>query len=199
MKNERKLIWTSVFTAIGASLCCIAPVLALISGATGIASTFSWMEPLRPYLIAITVLVLGFAWYQHLKTQKEIDCNCETDQKPSFMQSRKFLVFITLFAGLMTAFPYYSSIFYTDNSKEQIDVLQENVVQITYKVEGMTCTSCEEHVVHSVNELDGIISVFASYEEADAIVKFDKSKASEEKVAEAIQTNGYKVLSAKKD
>lgn len=162
------------------------------------ASTFSWMEPLRLYLIGITLLVLGFAWYQHLKTKKEIDCNCETDQKPSFIQSRKFLVFITLFAGLMTAFPYYSSIFYADNPKEQSDVLQEDVVQITYQVEGMTCTSCEEHVMHAVNKLDGIISVFASYENADAVVKFDKSKVSEEKVAEAIQTTGYEVLSAKK-
>ncbi len=72
MKKDGKLIWTSIIAAIGASLCCITPVLALISGVSGIASTFSWLEPLRPYLIGITVLVLAFAWYQKLKPKKEI-------------------------------------------------------------------------------------------------------------------------------
>ncbi|MDZ7646572.1 MAG: hypothetical protein U5K54_05000 [Cytophagales bacterium] len=46
---------------------CITPVLALISGVGGIAATFSWLEPVRPYLIGITTLVLGFAWYQELE------------------------------------------------------------------------------------------------------------------------------------
>ena len=74
MKNNNKLISTSIITPIAASLCCVTPVLALIAGTSGIASTFSWLEPFRPYLIGLTVLVLGFAWYQKLKPQKEIDC-----------------------------------------------------------------------------------------------------------------------------
>ena len=83
-KNESsKLLGAGLLTAATASLCCITPVLALISGTTGLASTFSWMEPFRPYLIGITVLVLAFAWYQKLKpkTQEEIDCACYEDEK----------------------------------------------------------------------------------------------------------------------
>ena len=49
MKSENKLIGTSLLTAIAASLCCMTPVLALIAGTSGIASTFSWIEPFRPY------------------------------------------------------------------------------------------------------------------------------------------------------
>ena len=71
MKSENKLIGAGLLTAITASLCCITPVLALIAGTSGIASTFSWIEPFRPYLIGLTILVLGFAWYQKLKSQKE--------------------------------------------------------------------------------------------------------------------------------
>ena len=89
MKSENKLIGAGLLTAITASLCCITPVLALIAGTSGIASTFSWIEPFRPYLIGLTILVLGFAWYQKLKPQKEIDCDCETDEKPKFIQSKK--------------------------------------------------------------------------------------------------------------
>ena len=64
MKSENKLIGAGMLTAITASLCCITPVLALIAGTSGIASTFSWIEPFRPYLIGLTFLVLGFAWYR---------------------------------------------------------------------------------------------------------------------------------------
>jgi mercuric ion transport protein len=81
MKSENKLAGLGLLTAISASLCCITPVLALLAGTSGLASAFSWLDPLRPYLIGLTVLVLGFAWYQKLKPQKQMDCNCDIQQK----------------------------------------------------------------------------------------------------------------------
>ena len=91
---------------------------------TGAASAFSWLEPLRPYLIGFTVLVLGFAWYQKLAPRaigasKEIASDCETDdlssgkvKKAPFLHSKLFLGIVTVFAIAMTAFPHYASIFY---------------------------------------------------------------------------------------
>ncbi|MEC3965274.1 hypothetical protein VM932_07290, partial [Muricauda sp. SYSU M86414] len=42
-----------LFMAMGAALlssfCCITPVLALVAGTSGLASTFSWLDPIRPY------------------------------------------------------------------------------------------------------------------------------------------------------
>jgi len=90
MKSGNKLIGAGLLTAVSASLCCITPVLALIAGTSGMASTFSWIEPFRPYLLGLTFLVLGFAWYQKLKPKKEIDCECETDEKPKFSQTKSF-------------------------------------------------------------------------------------------------------------
>ena len=88
MVTDGKLIGTGLLTAIAASLCCITPVLALIAGTSGLASTFSWLEPFRPYFIGLTILVLAFAWYQKLKPQKKIDCNCETTEKSNFMKTK---------------------------------------------------------------------------------------------------------------
>ena len=118
MKSDNKLIGTGLLTAITASLCCITPVLALIAGTSGIASTFSWIEPFRPYLIGLTILVLGFAWYQMLKPKKEIDCECETDEKPKFTQSKTFLGIITVFINLFGDICYalFSSYFFSDSS-----------------------------------------------------------------------------------
>ncbi len=130
MKSEDKLMSAGLLTAITASLCCITPVLDLIAGTSGIASTFSWIEPFRPYLMGLTILVLGFAWYQQLKPRKEIDCECETDEKPKFMQSKTFLGIVTLFAIVMLTFPYYSEIFYPHIQK-QIVVVKKSDIKTT--------------------------------------------------------------------
>ncbi len=193
MSTDKKLIGTTIVAAIAASLCCIVPVLALIAGTSGIASTFSWVAPLRPYLIALTILVLVFAWYLKLKPQKqEIDCDCE-DEKPKFINSKKFLVLVTVFAGLMLSFPYYAQIFYPNINKEVVYASDSYIDEIKYDVIGMTCTGCEIHIESEVNKLDGIIEVKADYQQANAIVRYDKSKITSDKVKEAILSTGYKI------
>ena len=199
-KKINKLVGAGVLSAVTASLCCITPVLALISGASGVASTFSWMEPARPYLIGITVLVLGFAWYQKLKPRiaEEIQCDCEKDEKKPFMQTKTFLGIVTVFAGLMLAFPHYAHIFYPSNDKKEVVIVNASDIQtVTFDVKGMTCNSCASHVEYDVNKLSGIISVDASYEKATAKVEFDQSKVSLVQIEESINGTGYKVVGRK--
>ena len=188
-----------MLTAITASLCCITPVLALIAGTSGIASTFSWVEPFRPYLIGLTVLVLGFAWYQKLKPLNEIDCECETDEKPKFIQSKTFLGIVTVFAIVMLAFPYYSGMFYSNTEKQIIIVDRSDIKTMEFKIRGMTCASCEEHVNHEVNKLNGIVTSEASYENGNAIIAFDRTKTTEVEIEKAINATGYKVTSKKEN
>jgi len=197
MIGDKKLVGTSVLTALAASICCITPVLAVLAGTTGLASTFSWIEPFRPYLIGFTILVLAFAWYQKFKpkTKAEIDCECE-DEKSNFINSKGFLFLITLFAGAMLAFPNYSHIFYSspDTSKEIVYVEQSNAKEIRITIEGMTCTGCEAHIESEVNKLDGILKVDADYEAANTIVKYDETKVDLEKIETAILSTGYKIV-----
>ena len=199
MKSDNKLIGTGLLTAITASLCCITPVLALIAGTSVIASTFSWIEPFRPYLIGLTILVLGFAWYQKLKPQKEIDCECETDEKPKFIQSRKFLGIVTVFVIVILAFPYYSGIFYPNTEKQIIVVDKSDIKTTEFKISGMTCASCEEHVNHEVNKLNGIVNSTVSYENGNAIVEFEKTKTNETEIEKAINSTGYQVTDKKEN
>ncbi len=198
-KTSNKAAYAGIFTAIAASICCITPVLALIAGTSGIASTFSWVEPFRPYLIGITIFVLVFAWYQKLrrKTQEEIDCACDDVAKPSFWQSKTFLSIVTVFAGLMLAFPYYSNMFYAQPKNEVVYVSQSNILKHIFDVEGMTCSGCEAHVESEVNKLDGILSVKASFEGANTVVEYYKSKVDLAAIRKAIISTGYKVIDTK--
>ena len=199
MKSDNKLIGTGLLTAITASLCCITPVLALIAGTSVITSTFSWIEPFRPYLIGLTILVLGFSWYQKLKPQKEIDCECETDEKPKFIQSRKFLGIVTVFVIVILAFPYYSGIFYPNTEKQIILVDKSDIKTTEFKISGMTCASCEEHVNYEVNKLNGIVNSTVSYENGNAIVEFEKTKTNETEIEKAINSTGYQVTDKKEN
>ncbi|CAI8151867.1 mercuric transport protein MerTP [Flavobacteriaceae bacterium] len=197
---KSKLALTSLLTAITASLCCITPVLALIAGTSGVASTISWIEPFRPYLIGLTILVLLFAWYQKLKPEKEIDCGeCETDEKPKFIQSKTFLGFVTVFAIVMLAFPYYSGMFYPNTEKQILVVNKSDIKTVEFKISGMTCVSCEEHINHEVNKLNGIVNSNSSYKKGNAIIEFDKTKTSEREIENAIKSTGYKVTHKKEN
>jgi len=199
MKTDSKLIGAGLLTAIAASLCCITPVLALLAGTSGLASTFSWLEPFRPYFIGLTILVLGFAWYQKLKPKKQIDCNCEKEEKPKFIQTKKFLGIITVFAIVMLAFPYYSGIFYPKTEKQIIVIDKSNIQKVEFTISGMTCASCEEHVNHEVNKLKGIINSTASYEKGNAFVEFDNSQTSINEIEKAINSTGYSVTNKKEN
>ncbi|CAA9197652.1 mercuric transport protein MerTP [Flavobacterium sp. NPDC079362] len=197
MKIENKLLGTGIMTAIAASICCITPILALIAGTSGVASSFSWLEPARPYFIGLTILVLGFAWYQKIKPKKQIDCNCDVEKKQTFIQSKTFLAIVTVFAGLMLAFPSYAHIFYPEAQKQTVAINNSNTKIIEFGISGMTCTSCEEHVNHEVSKLSGIIKATTSYEKKNAIVEFDNSKTNITEIEKAINATGYTITEKK--
>jgi mercuric ion transport protein len=186
----KKQVLLSLFTALSASLCCITPVLTIAAGTSGIASTLSWIDPLRPYFISATVLVLGLAWVQAFSSKKEDDCGCE--QKTSFFQSKKFLGIVTVFALLIVSFPSYSKLFRSNNSAPMIQD-QGNKTKIEFAVKGMTCISCELHIENEVKKLSGVSYVKGSYEKGSAIVEFDNKKVDKDKIITAINSTGYKV------
>ncbi len=94
--SEKKWIGAGLLAAVAASLCCITPVLAVLGGLGGIASTFSWLDPLRPYLIGFAVIAIGYAWYNYFKLKNTDDCDCDIDEKPKWYQTKGFLIGITI-------------------------------------------------------------------------------------------------------
>ena len=198
-KTSKKAAYTGLFAAIAASSCCIPPVIALIAGVGGSASALSWMEPFRPYLIGLAVVAIGYAWYNYYKLKNTDDCDCEIGEKPRWFQTKGFLICITLFAVVSIAFPYYASIFYPDNKKEVVIVNQSNIQTLNFDIKGMTCASCEQHVTHAINELEGIVNVASSFEKANAKVEFDNSKTTKEDIEKAINSTGYKVTGKKEN
>lgn len=201
-----KLIGLGVLSAVAASLCCVTPVLAIIAGSAGLASSFSWLAPARPYLIGITVIVLAFAWYRKLKPVKpsaasseDVDCTCEEDQHPSFSKSKAFLLIITIFAILALTFPYYGKIFYPA-AKKQVTVAafkQEHVKQAELTITGMDCEACTKGIKYVLSTLPGYIDAKISYRPGKALVTFDPVKTSIAQVDSVVNSTGYEVVQHK--
>ena len=195
MKNNKSLI-AGIFAAIGASLCCITPVLALIGGASGLATSFSWIEPYRPYFITVTVLIFAFAWYQKIKPQNQNDCDCEINNKKSFWQTKIFLGIITVIATLLIAFPYYAKIFYPMPPLTKVIVVDKNNMHtVQLNIKGMDCEACTAHINNELLKVNGVIEANTFYKNGNAIVKFDDSKISVDAITNAINVIGYKVTS----
>lgn len=199
MEKVNKLIVTGIITAITASLCCVTPVLALVAGVSGFASSFSWLEPVRPYFIGLTILVLAFAWHQKIKPKEKRDCNCETGKNQKFIRSKMFLSIITVFTVLMLAFPSFLPVFYPTTSKHVIMTNKSNVMNAEFKINGMTCEACEKHINYEVNKLSGIIKISTSFQKGIAIVEFDKYKTNIIEIEKAINETGYQVIRKKEN
>ena len=189
-----KKILTGILAAVGASLCCITPVLAVLAGSTGFASTFTWMEPFRPYLIVLTIVVLAYAWWDKLKPKKaDISCACDEDAegKVSFWYSKTFLLFVTLFSAVMLSFPYWGDSLIREDKPKIVYVNKANLSKVTVNIEGMTCKACEATVEKVAGDVSGVTWVKASTKEKRAELTYDKSITDIETILKNIVTTGY--------
>lgn len=196
--NDNNFITVGILASISASLCCITPIVGVLGGISGVASTFSWLEPYRPYLISLTALLFGFAWYRKLISlnRKVIACECETDntKTPSFLQSKTFLGIVTLLAGMLLAIPYYSNIFLGISKKDIIIVESENIALVKIEIIGMTCVGCEETVNKAISSLSGVLDVESNYKTGFVKIKYDKSEVDPNDFKNVIENNiGYKI------
>jgi len=190
-----------LFAAIAASLCCITPVLALLAGASGAASSLSWLEPARPYLIGLAVAALGFAWYRSLSRKEVAACGPDGTccvEKKSFFASGRFLTIITVAAIALIAFPYYAGIFYPKPQKQNIVVVESaNIQTVSFTIKGMTCKGCEAKVNNELYKVTGVIDAQTSYDKGLSTVKFDTSKTSVAQLKNAISKTEYEVTNYK--
>ena len=84
--------------------------------------------------------------------------------------------------------------FYPHRERQVILVEIDHFRKAEFKISGMTCQGCAEHVMYEVNKLPGILKVEASFEKDNAVVEFDESKVSLAEIKNSINGTGYKVV-----
>ncbi len=96
----------TVVTAVGASLCCIVPVAVVLLG-VGSAALGAQLEPVRPFFLGLTLLLVGIAFYQVYGPNKD----CAPGQScavPEGQRRQRIIVWVAaILSALVAAFPYY--------------------------------------------------------------------------------------------
>ena len=67
-------------------------------------------------------------------------------------------------------------------------------VTLTLNVAGMTCESCEEAIVHTVGQMEGVDMVESRHVTGLTTVLYLPGKVSREAIVEKIEGLGYKVI-----
>ena len=80
----------------------------------------------------------------------------------------------------------------TEESKTQSATV--SLVSTTLRVEGMSCTDCEQSIAKGVNALAGIDSISANHMDSTAFVRYDPSKTDLAQISKAIEGRGYHVV-----
>ena len=219
--KEKTVLGGAIVAGFAASLCCITPLLFVLFGfgSLGMAAVF---EPFRPYLMGGAVILLALAYYWvYFKKDSSASCApgeaCET--KPASRASR-FGLWVATFAVILFALtPYITAaianrstvtrepVFVTSdedcclpNQKPKTagktdnnQLLPANIKQVTFKVEGMTCVTCEPAIRIALEKTPGVKRADVSYKRGNAIVDYDPLETTPEKLRDVINGTGYEV------
>src|ERR1700730_8026861 len=204
MMKEKAVIGGAVSAGLLASLCCIGPLMFVLFG-VGAFGAASYFDKARPFLMGGSILLLAVAFYWvYFKRQK---VSCEPGEvcavKSVSRASRIGLWIASLLVLTFSALPYFAGPLAAKIDEKRIVSEQSNneeccVAQIsgdattitpaagmdvaTFKVEGMTCMSCETTIKLALKRTRGVRSAVVSYDRGEAVVEYDPQKTTRNKV-----------------
>lgn len=178
----------SASAAFLASLCCIGPIILAGLGLGG-AGLVTGLETYRPYMMGVTFIFLGAAFFLTYRKREEVceDGTCKV--RRGSKGSKITLWIVTALAVFFLAFPYipWSNI----SAASTIDSENTNLVKTTIPVKGTTCASCNVAIEMTVRKLEGIKQVTSDYDTGATTVEYDPDKLELQEIVETINNLGY--------
>lgn len=195
---QKATLGGSVLAAITASLCCIGPLMAVALGAGGFAAS-AVFEKWRPVFLGVTFALLALAWYLTYRKPKaacEEGSVCST--KPVSKWNKVVLWFATAVVLVATAFPSLSSAILRASQIGAADccapvaVADGNGAVLKVRIPSMDCAACALNIQSILKKQAGIISAQVSFDTKEAVVQYDATQLSPEKIIAAIDQTGFK-------
>ncbi len=190
---QKATLGGSVLAAITASLCCIGPLVAVVLGASGFAAS-AVFEKWRPVFLVVTVALLGLAWYLTYRKPKaacEAGSACSTEPVAKWNQVVLWLA--TAFVLMAAAFPTLSSaILRSTATNPPAAVADGNSAVLNVKIPSMNCAACALNIRSVLKKQPGVQQARVSFDTKEAVVRYDPTKLSPEKIIAAIDQTGFK-------
>ncbi len=195
-KRRGLLLGASIVAAIGASLCCILPILAAVIGAGAIAAGVTF-EKWRPYLLGVTGLLLAggllLAWRDH-RNACAAGSLCAT--KP--VSRWNFIALAILAVGVvaLAAFPYYSGAVAQMVVRQPSSTPSVNSVAlstVTFRVPDMDCPACAVALSAALDKLPGVANAKLDVSSRQAVVIYDPGTQDVSALEKVISDAGFHI------
>ena len=184
----------AVVAAALASMCCILPVGLGAIGLSG-AVLSAFFEPLRPYFLVLSAVLLSVGFYFAFRKPAEGEA-CTAESSRLSRASRPALFVAALATTALAMFPTISG--FASGGVETLPSKVESSV-IVLHVDGMTCESCAPGVRSELLDVPGVIDAAVSYEREVAEVRVREERPPEvELLLEAVKKAGYSATVAEK-
>lgn len=180
--------WTltgGVFAGLAASLCCIGPLLSVGLGLGGFAAS-AWFAQRRPGFLAVTVVLLGFAWYLAYRGSKA-DCTDASCARSSGKVARGGLWLGTLVALAAAIYPSLPAASHQLNDGS----VATGDAKLSVRIPSMDCAQCAKGIEASLSRAPGVRRAVVNYETKSAVLVFDPSFTSRDKLLALIARTGF--------
>ncbi len=195
-RSKSVFISTSLITALAASLCCILPIVAAVTG-LGVFAVGEVFGKWRPYLLAFTSLLLtaGFVLaYRDYRKACAPGSLCAT--RPMNRWNLFALGLVTVLVLGLAAFPYYSGTVAKavirqprPGTAKPLDI----VTTASFRIPDMDCPACAVILAAAFQRLPGVRAAKIDYPTRKAVVTYDPGKQNPAAFEKVVTAAGFHV------
>ncbi len=189
---EKRSKWgvpAAVGAGVLASACCTVPLLLVTLGVGGAwVSSFTALEPFRPYFIAAALGMLAYAGYREYRNARGPQCDCEVTLNDKVRRASLVVGALATLALIVSPWLIKGA---NDVSAAELFAPEAGVEEVALDVEGMTCDACAVTLHKALTRLDGVEAAQVTYEPPRAVVRYRPAVVSLDEIVRATANVGY--------
>lgn len=184
----------AALAAVAASACCWIPAL-LGAGAAGSLGISATLAPWRPYLLALTglLLIAGF-WMVYRKPNADC-CDASGCATPKSTWNRKLNIvamwLVTVLAVAISAYPNFSTVIASAGANSSQWTSARAEATLVFRVEGMDCEACGAPIKTEVEKVPGVQRASIDFAAKELTVAVGRSEPASDEIIKAVTTAGY--------
>lgn len=197
------ILLSAVFAAIAASACCILPLIlgAASAGTIGLGAT---LAPYRPYLMGLTLLLLGAGFWFTYRPAKasgdtadccaatKADC-CSTAKALRMKQLSKAVLWaVAVFTLGTMAYPWIAEFrARASATSAPVAATSSKAQTALFTIPSMDCPACAVNIADALKKTPGVYDAKVDFDTKQATVRYNPGQVNITKLREVIDRTGF--------
>lgn len=180
----------AIVAAVAASSCCILPLILGVASA-GTVGLGAALAPYRPYLIGLTLLLLGVAFYFTYRPQKA-GCDADGCETAKTVRTRRFsraiLWAVAVFTLGALAYPNLAAYQVSEAQAKMASVaVAPSAQSAVFTLGNMTCPECTLSIVKALKATPGVYDAKVDFTVKRATVRYDAKRVNVSELRRTIE------------